>query len=293
MPIRFGLSAALVTPFDADGSIDAVRVVRQSRACLAGGCRSVTLFGTTGEGASVGRKDQAQVLDAALAASIPAEQIVLGVLLNAATDAAEHIALAHDRGLRNVLLAPPSYFKTLGEDGCFAWFATVFALAGEKARNVILYHIPSVTMVELSPALIGRLKTAFPNAVTGVKDSGGVWSYSEALLTQHSDLMILIGNERELARAVRMGAQGAISGMANFMPGIVRRLAEEGLDDERVGAIMDGFGSLPVTPAVKTLTAVHTGDRSWLNVAPPLQALTGGDIDRLTDLYGRVLGSRA
>lgn len=293
MPTRFGLSAALATPFDGSGEIDLGRFVRQAKTCLAGGCRSVTLFGTTGEGASVSRGEQQRALGEVLAAGIDPDQLVLGVLVNTMTEAVERVALAYDCGLRNVLLAPPSYFKNLGEDGCFAWFAAVFALAGEKAKNVILYHIPSVTMVELSPTLIGRLKSAFPKVVTGVKDSGGAWSYSEQLLRVHSDLMILIGNERDLARAVRMGAHGAISGMANFMPGIVRRLAEEGLEDDSVGRVMDGFSSLPVTAAVKTLTAAHTGDRSWQDVRPPLQALADGDIDRLNDLYARVLGARA
>ena len=60
---------------------------------------------------------------------------------------------------------------------------------------------------------MGRLKTAFPQQVTGVKDSSGDWSNAEALLKHHGDLHILIGDERLLARAMTLGASGAISGM--------------------------------------------------------------------------------
>ena len=52
---RFGLSAALTTPFDGAGRIDIAKMVAHARDCLAKGCDSVTLFGTTGEGASLSR----------------------------------------------------------------------------------------------------------------------------------------------------------------------------------------------------------------------------------------------
>jgi 4-hydroxy-tetrahydrodipicolinate synthase len=46
----FGLSAALVTPFDKDGGVDLARLAAHARHVLSNGCDSVTLFGTTGEG---------------------------------------------------------------------------------------------------------------------------------------------------------------------------------------------------------------------------------------------------
>ena len=51
---RFGLGVALVTPFAHDGSVDLARLVAHARNCLDEGCSTVTLFGTTGEGASLG-----------------------------------------------------------------------------------------------------------------------------------------------------------------------------------------------------------------------------------------------
>ena len=59
---RFGLGCALITPFAADGSVDVVRLVGHARRVLADGCVSVTLFGTTGEGASLGLASRAAAL---------------------------------------------------------------------------------------------------------------------------------------------------------------------------------------------------------------------------------------
>ena len=53
---RFGLSCATITPFTATGSVDDARLVAHLERRLAEGCSSYTLFGTTGEGASVGRR---------------------------------------------------------------------------------------------------------------------------------------------------------------------------------------------------------------------------------------------
>src|SRR5512144_2629225 len=61
---RFGLSVALVTPFARDGSVDLARLVAHARRCLDEGCASVTLFGTTGEGASLGAGQRASMLEA-------------------------------------------------------------------------------------------------------------------------------------------------------------------------------------------------------------------------------------
>lgn len=285
MTSRFGLSAALATPFDASGQIAITPMIAQAKSCLAQGCGSVTLFGTTGEGASVGAMERRSVTEAMLAAGILPHQLVAGVLVDAAEDAAEQARQALQSGARNILLAPPSYFKNVGEEGLFGWFSAVFAALGPLARGVLLYNIPSVTMVQLSLGLIGRLRTAFPDVVVGVKDSGGNWSYSEALLAALGDLVILIGDERHLARAVRLGAQGAISGMANFVPAEIRAMAEDGRDDPRVENFVLELLKYPVIPAVKVMVARKTGDERWLAVRPPLEPIALQEQQQLAAAY--------
>jgi len=288
---RFGLSVALTTPFDASGQIAIPLMTAHAKTCLGAGCGSVTLFGTTGEGASIGTAERRAVIDAMLAAGIPASQLVAGVLVDAADDAAEQSRHALQHGARNILLAPPSYFKNVGDDGLFGWFAAVFAALGPLARDVLLYNIPSVTAVKLSLDLIGRLRAAFPGVVVGVKDSGGDWAYSEALLKAHGDLVILIGDERHLAQAVRIGGQGAISGMANFAAGELRAMAENGRDDPRVEGFVLELLKHPVIPAVKAMVARKTGDERWLTVRPPLEPVALRERQQLGAAYDRLFAT--
>ncbi|WP_192251748.1 dihydrodipicolinate synthase family protein [Mesorhizobium silamurunense] len=293
MASRFGLSVALTTPFDAAGRIAIALMTAHAQACLDAGCSSVTLFGTTGEGASVGTAERPAVIDALLAVGVSADQIVAGVLVDAADDAAEQCRQALQRGARNILLAPPSYFKNVGDDGLFGWFAAVFGALGPLARGMLLYNIPSVTTVRLSLDLIGRLRKAYPGVVAGVKDSGGDWAYSAALLKAHGDLIILIGDERHLAPAVRIGGQGAISGMANFAAGELRAIVESGRDDSRVERFVVELLRHPVIPAVKAMVARQTGDERWLTVRPPLEPVALSERQQLGAAYDRLFSTQA
>lgn len=293
MSENFGLSAALTTPFDADGEIAIPGVIEQAKHCLANGCKSVTLFGTTGEGASIGMQERKQVLAAMLAAGIAPKQIIMGVLVDAAEDAAAQAGQALAQGVRNILLAPPSYFKNVSDDGLFKWFSAVFTMLGTHARDVIVYNIPSVTMVPLSISLVGRLRDAFPDVVVGVKDSSGDWPYTEELLKTHGDLIILIGDERHLARGVRLGGQGAISGMANLLPREVQAMAEKGIDNANVERFVGQLLNYPVIPSIKAILARLTDNESWLAVRPPLVALNSQDSDTLFAAFGALFRAQA
>lgn len=285
---RFGLSAALTTPFREDGRIDLAKMVGHARRCLAEGCDSITLFGTTGEGPSISRDERIAVFAAMIAGGIPTDRIVCGVTETSVASAAEMAKVALESGCRNAMLTPPFYFKNPSDEGVYAWFAAVFAMLGDSARDIILYHIPSATLVPLSHELILRLAADFPTIVWGVKDSGCDWAFTEKLLAARGHLQIMVGDERDLARAVRIGGSGAISGLANVCPGRIRGLAVDGRDDPAVSSLVDEVLRLPVTPAVKSLVAHVSGDPIWSRTRAPLDATPSASATALAAFYDRV-----
>jgi len=291
-PDRFGLSCALATPFHADGAVDHGRLVSHVRWCLAAGCDSVTAFGTTGEGASLGLSERERILAALKGAGIDLRaQVLGGVAATSVEDALVQTRLLLDAGCRGVLLTPPFYFKDVSNDGLLAWFSELFGALEGRARDVIVYNIPSVSAVALSVELIGRLRAAFPDTIAGVKDSSGDWPYTERLLAAHRDLAILIGDERDLARGVRLGAEGAISGLANICPDRLLPLVRAGQADERIAALVEEVLKYPVTPAVKALVAHRAGDEAWVNVRPPLVRLDPDDAASLTGAFEAILNA--
>jgi 4-hydroxy-tetrahydrodipicolinate synthase len=283
---EFGLSCALALPLHDDGSIDYRLLVTHARSCLEAGCSSVTVFGTTGEGASVSLAERAKMVGALLAAGIdPRTEIIGGIASASIGDAIEQIRILQASGVGRILLAPPFYFKGVSEDGLYDWFAWVLERIADSLVGAILYHIPSVTQVPISVDLISRLRAAFPGAIIGVKDSGGDWSFTEALLGAHADLSILIGDERHLAAGVRLGAKGAISGLANLCPDVLLPLIERGIDDSRVTDLVATILKYPVTPAVKALLAHRSGNKRWLKARPPLVRLSGEEVKELGATY--------
>ncbi|PSC03945.1 dihydrodipicolinate synthase family protein [Alsobacter soli] len=289
---RFGLSVALSTPFRRDASVDLARLANHAAWVLEHGARSVTLCGTTGEGASIGLNERAKMLGALQGAGIATSQIVVGVAASSLEEASAQARMGLDAGCKGLLVAPAFYFKGVSDDGVFAWFARLFERT-PGIRDVILYHIPQVTAVGIPPVVVSRLRQAFPDVIAGVKDSSGEAANTAKLLEDHRDLAILVGDERQLAGAVRNGSQGTICGCANFMPEVLAPVANEGREDPRVKAVVDLVLSFPVMSAVKGLIAHRTGDAGWLEVCPPLEPLTEGQFRDLTAAFDRIMEAKA
>lgn len=271
---RFGLSCAISTPFTTEGAVDLPRFAAHARWVLENGCGSVTAFGTTGEGSSVGLSEREQVFGALKAMGLDfRRQVVGGVMAASLGEAVAQCRQILDADGRGLLLAPPFYFKNVSDDGLFAWHEALFAALGGQARDVILYNLPSVTAVPLSLDLITRLRKAFPKIIRGVKDSSGDWANAQALLAEHNDLAILIGDERLLAAAVKLGAEGSICGLANLDPKRLLPLVMQGESDDRVTAMVNGIVKHPVIPGVKSLIADRLNDPAWRIMRPPLVGL--------------------
>ncbi|HEY5742613.1 MAG TPA: dihydrodipicolinate synthase family protein [Terrimicrobiaceae bacterium] len=286
---HFGLSCALALPLKEGFEIDYRRLVVHAQRCLDAGCSSVTVFGTTGEGASVSLIEREKVLDALLGVGLNLKHKVIGgITATSLGDAVAQAQMIVDSGCRGMLVAPPFYFKKVTEEGLYAWFSQFFEKVALRGCDVILYHIPSVTETPLSLKLISQLKTAYPDIVKGVKDSGADWSYTEKLLGMDSELLTLIGNERHLAAGVRLGAQGSISGLANLCPEILLELIDSGVDDPRVGELVLEILKFPVTAAVKALLAHRDKDPAWSKVRPPLVSLAPSEMAQLGNCYDRI-----
>jgi 4-hydroxy-tetrahydrodipicolinate synthase len=287
---RFGLSCAVSTPFDRSGSVDTSRLAAHAKECLSRGCDSITLFGTTGEGASIGLGARSTIFEAVLAAGVTADQVLSTVVAASIEDASDQARMALDFGVRGLLLTPPFYFHGVSDEPLYTWFGRLFDRIGGRARDMFAYNLPSLTGVPISVDLVGKLKTAFPGVIVGVKDSSATWSSTKGYLKSHSDLMILVGDERDLARAVRLGGSGSISGLANIAADILRPAAKFGVDDPRIRPLVEAIIANPVLPAIKAILAARKRDAEWRRMRPPLAELDeraakalNSEIDRILD----------
>lgn len=268
---RFGIYAALLTPFAENGDIDTDLLVRHTRSLLSDGAEGVALYGTTGEGASLGRQERLHGIKAFADAGVPRDRIVLGVCATSVEDAAEQVGEGLAQGIEDFLLLPPFYFKGCDDAGLCDWHAGLFARCDTRAK-FILYHIPQVTGVPLSVDLVSRLVAAFPARIRAIKDSSGDWNNAQALL-QLNSLPVLVGDERLLHRAAALGGAGAISGVANLHPARLKRLFDTATEDAALSQEVTRIVSVPVIPALKAILAERAKEPAWDRLRAPLVAL--------------------
>ncbi len=286
----FGLSAAVATPFHEDGTIDVERMAAHCHWLLAEGCSSLTLFGSTGEGASLGLAERRRALVALTERGVRGDDMIVGVAASARDDAIQQIEAARQVGCRTVLIAPPFFFADVRDNGLGDWFGAILGAAACSEMGFLIYNIPQLTGVMVPPCLVAELAHAFPDRIIGVKDSSGQWSVVKAFLDALPDLAVVVGDERLLARALDHGAAGAISGFANIRPDRILAILNGDGGQGGLDRTIDSIVAHPVIPAVKAVLAHDSDQPGWRRVRAPLTALVDPERHALITVFDRLIG---
>jgi 4-hydroxy-tetrahydrodipicolinate synthase len=276
-----GVLSPVVTPFSKDLSPDPVRFIAHCRWLLTQNC-GLAVFGTNSEANSLSVNERIALLDSLLAADVDPARMMPGTGCCALTDTVRLTEHAVKAGCAGVLMLPPFYYKDVSEEGLYRNFAEVIERVGDARLRVYLYHIPQVSRVPISLALIDRLLQRYPGTIAGIKDSSGDWNNTQAMLErfQPRGFDVFSGSETFLLATLRAGGAGCISATANVNPAAIAQLDREwqAPDADARQAALDGvraaFQKFPMIPALKAAIAHFSGDAAWLNVRPPLVALT-------------------
>jgi 4-hydroxy-tetrahydrodipicolinate synthase len=181
-----------------------------------------------------------------------------------------------------VLVLPPFYYKGVGDDGLFRFFAEVVERLGDDRLRLYLYHIPQMTGIDLGLPLISRLVDAYPGVVAGTKDSSGDRDRLMTLCRELPDFSVFAGTETLLLETLRSGGEGCISATVNVTSRLARQVYDAhalGKDDdaealqERLTQLRASIEAYPVIPALKVLMADLTDEEAWRNLRPPLSDL--------------------
>jgi 4-hydroxy-tetrahydrodipicolinate synthase len=277
-----GVLAAVLTPMDEDLSPDHKAFAAHCHGLLAAGCQGLAVFGTTGEANSLSVNERLAALEALLESGVPIEKLLPGTGSCALTDTVRLSRAALEADAAGVLVLPPFYYKGVGDDGLFRFFAEVVERVGDDRLRLYLYHIPQMTGVDLGLPLISRLVDAYPGVVVGAKDSSGDRERILTLCREFPAFSILAGTETLLLETLRGGGEGCISATVNVTSRLARRVYDahtSGKDDEaetlqeRLTQLRASIEVYPVIPALKRLMADLTGDEKWHNIRPPLSEL--------------------
>ncbi|MFW7341559.1 dihydrodipicolinate synthase family protein [Pollutimonas sp. H1-120] len=276
-----GVFSPVLTPFSAGLQPDIPRFLEHCKSLLAHDV-GLAIFGTNSEANSMGLSEKRRLLDALLENGLPPLRMMPGTSACSIPESIEMTRHAVVSGCAAALMLPPFYYKGVGDEGLFRYFASVIEGVADQRLRLYLYHIPPVSQVGISHALIERLLHAFPGTVAGIKDSGGDWSNTESLIRnfQPAGFQVFAGTETILLDTMKAGGAGCITATANVNAAEIMSLyrswrnADAKDRQARINRKRAAFQAYPLISAMKAAIAWETGVPEWGIVRPPLVELT-------------------
>ena len=208
-----GSYVALVTPFQADGSVDFAKLRELVGWHLAQGTDGIVALGTTGESSTMSHEEDDEVARCIIETVNGRIPVIVGAGSNCTQTQLEKSRKYHDLGADGLLLITP-YYNKANDEGMYRHFATV---ADAVDTPVILYNVPGRTGCAISPACCARL-AKHPN-IAGIKEASGNISYTAKIARLLSDdFCMFSGNDDMIVPVMSLGGCGVISVWANICP---------------------------------------------------------------------------
>jgi len=222
----------MATVFDRDGNVDSHAISSNVAKWMQAGVGGVVALGSNGEAPFV-EEDEADRVIAAARESVPRDRVLIvgtGRESTHATIAASTRAAA--RGADAVLVRTPSFYKARMTADAFVRHYT--AVADATPVPVLLYNVPAVTGVSLTPDAVGRL-AAHPNII-GVKETGSdtaqlaafieATAAAEAAAPARGAFAVIAGSAPTFYASLCVGATGGILAVSCVLPALCVRLHE-------------------------------------------------------------------
>ena len=202
---RFGrVLTAMVTPFDAAGSLDLDAARRLARWLVEHGNDGLVVAGTTGESPTLS-DDEKLSLFAAVAEAVTVP-VIAGTGSN---DTAHSVHLTREAtrlGVAGILAVCP-YYSRPPQSGIEAHLR---AIAAATTLPVVIYDIPVRTGRKIATATLARLAREVPNAAA-LKDAAGNPAETAVLMSQvPASFELLSGDDNLTLPFMSVGATGVI-----------------------------------------------------------------------------------
>jgi 4-hydroxy-tetrahydrodipicolinate synthase len=219
-----GVYTALVTPFDADGTINEETLKKLVEWQIESGIAGIVPMGTTGESPTLSSEEHMHVIEIVVEQARGRVPIIAGTGSNSTTEAIEMTRHAAEIGIDASLQVAPYYNKPT-QEGFYRHFAEI---ANSVDIPLVIYNIPSRTGKNIENETMLRL-AAHAN-IQAVKEASGDFKQIMDLVAKKPDtLTILSGDDNIAYPMVAVGASGLISVASNLYPKRVIRMIEAAL----------------------------------------------------------------
>jgi 4-hydroxy-tetrahydrodipicolinate synthase len=213
-----GVTVAVVTPMNADGSLNEAMLRDLVDFHIDGGTDSIAPVGTTGESPTLSHEEHDRVIRIVCEQAAGRIRVMAGTGSNSTAEAIRLTLAAKEAGVDGSLQVAPYYNKPTQE----GFFQHYRAISEAVELPLVVYNIPGRTAKNIEPETICRIAEACPTVVA-VKESTGNMDQASQILSG-SDLTLLSGDDSLTLPLMALGGSGIVSVAANVVPADVKAL---------------------------------------------------------------------
>ena len=262
------LLTAMVTPFNADGSINYEAGADFADWLLANGSDGLVVEGSTGEAATMDMDEKVKFMQTIVARVNGRAKIVAGAGTNCTASTIDLVKKMEACGVDGVLVVGPYYNKPT-QEGYYQHFA---AVAKATKLPIIVYNVPGRTGGNIAPETVARLAADFSNIVAIKEAAGNVAQTAELYRVLPENFSIYSGDDGLILPFLSVGACGLISVLANVNGNILQQLMQaysegrvkDAADLNKVmvplaKAMFIESNPIPIKAAVTKVTGINAG----------------------------------
>ena len=246
MAIFKGAGVAIVTPMNADQSVNYDKLEEIIEEQVAGGTDAIVIVGTTGEGSTLTMEEHSECIKKAVEFTKHRIPVVAGTGSNCTATAIQLTQEAEEHGADAALVVTPYYNKAT-QKGLIAHYS---AIADATKLPMILYNVPGRTGTNIAPQTVATLRKTKKNIV-GVKDAtANLAQTSEMMRLCDGDLELYSGEDGLVVPILSLGGIGVISVVSNVAPHDVHEMVMSFLNGDIEKARQIQLRELPLVDAL-------------------------------------------
>ena len=215
-----GTGVALVTPLNANGSID-FKGLKKLLVHTAKGVDYYVVMGTTGESVTMSAEEKKEVLNFVRQNNPSKLPIVYGIGGNNTQSILDTTKSSDLKGVDAILSVSPYYNKP-SQEGIYQHFKVI---ADASPVPVILYNVPGRTASNITAETTLRL--AMYKNIIGIKEaSGNLEQCMNIARRKPKDFLLISGDDLLTVPLYSVGGKGVISVLANALPVVFKKMKE-------------------------------------------------------------------
>jgi 4-hydroxy-tetrahydrodipicolinate synthase len=214
-----GATVALVTPFHEGGAVDESSLKQLVDWQIEQGTDVILAMGTTGEASTLTVPEHQRVVDVVIGHVAGRLPVLCGAGNNATRDAIAMTRFAESAGADAVLSVGPYYNKPT-QEGFYQHFK---AIAESTNLPIILYNVPGRTGSNITAETTLRL-SKISNIIGTKEASANLSQIGHILSARPTGFLVLSGDDALTLPMMSLGADGAVSVVANQTPKMFREM---------------------------------------------------------------------